>query len=118
MNGVRFWIFLKEQPDTIIGTVSFQNVTRSIFQCCSMGYKVDKNYQQQGYAYEAISALLPIIAQEMGMHRIEAFVSPDNTPSIGLLEKVGFTYEGIRHSCIYLHSNWTDHLQYSFICSN
>lgn len=118
MNAVRFWIFLKESPDTLIGTVSFQNVMRSVFQSCCIGYKMDKDYQQQGYATEAISTAISIIATEMGLHRIEAFVAPNNTPSIRLLERLGFVYEGIRRSCIYLHSNWTDHLQYSFICSD
>ena len=118
MNAVRFWIFTKEQPEKIIGTVSFQNVTRSVFQSCCIGYKLDANYRHQGYAREAIAAAISIIANELQIHRIEAFVSPDNLPSIRLLEHLGFTYEGIRRSCIYLHSNWTDHLQYSFICDN
>ena len=42
-------------------------------------------------------ALTPIIAygfSEMQLHRIEAFVGPNNSPSLNLMRKFGFTQEG------------------------
>lgn len=116
MNAVRFWIFSKTQPDKIIGTVSFQNVLRSVFQSCSIGYKLDPDYWHQGYATEALQTAISVVFREFKLHRIEALVLPENEPSIRLLECLGFVCEGICHSCIYLHSHWTDHLQYSLIC--
>lgn len=116
MNAVRFWIFSKTQPDKIIGTVSFQNVMRSVFQSCRIGYKLDPDYWHQGYATEALQAAIPVVFREFKLHRIEALVLPENEPSIRLLEHLGFIREGVCHSCIFLHSRWTDHLQYSLIC--
>lgn len=116
MNAVRFWIFPKTQPDKIIGTVSFQSVMRSVFQSCSIGYKLDSDYWHQGYATEALQAAISIVFREFKLHRIEALVLPENDPSIQLLERLGFVFEGVCHSCIFLHSHWTDHLRYSLIC--
>ena len=36
-NALRFWIFEKENPDQVIGTVSFQNIVRSVYQNCQIG---------------------------------------------------------------------------------
>ena len=115
MTAVRFWIFRKDAPDTIIGTVSFQNVLRFVYQSCSIGYKLDANNQHQGFATEAIGKALSIIKKELNLHRVEALVLPENHSSIHLLERLGFEKEGICRSCIFLHNNWTDNLRYSLI---
>lgn len=114
-SALRFWIFEKQQPTKVIGTVSFQNIIRSVYQSCHIGYKFDKHYWHRGYALESIRKAIEVILQEFGLHRIEAFVLPENEPSIRLLQRLGFESEGICRSCIYLHSSWTDHLRYSFI---
>ena len=113
--AVRFWIFSKDYPDEIVGTVSFQNILRSIYQSGMIGYKLDPFYWKKGYATEALEKAISVVFQEFDLHRIEALVLPQNTASIRLLKRLGFEEEGIRRSCIYLHSKWTDHLQYSLI---
>lgn len=112
---LRFWIFTKEEPDTIIGTVSFQNIIRSVYQSCQIGYKLDPLYWKHGYARESIRKAISIVFQEFDLHRIEALVLPDNQPSIRLLEHLDFELEGLCHSCIFLKKKWTDHLRYSLI---
>lgn len=113
--SLRFWVFSKKEPDKIIGTISFQNITRSVYQSCHIGYKFDPAYWHQGYASEGIRGGLSFLFREWKLHRVEAFVQPDNTASIQLLERLGFCCEGISRSCIYLHGSWKDHLRYSII---
>ena len=43
---------------------------------------------------EALSYLLPIILEDLKLHRIEAFVQPDNASSVQLLTRLGFREEG------------------------
>ncbi len=114
-HAVRFWVFTQDHPEQIIGTISFQNILRSVYQSCLIGYKFDSDFWHHGYAAESIQKAVSIVFQEMELHRIEAFVLPDNLPSIRLLEGLGFVQEGICRSCIYLHSNWADHFRYSLI---
>lgn len=118
MLSVRFWVFLKENPRQIIGTVSFQDIIRSIYQSCHIGYKFDPDYWHQGYAKESITKAISVVLQEFQLHRIEALVLPENLPSIRLLENLNFQYEGVSRSSIYLTQGWTDHLRYSFIHPN
>lgn len=113
--ALRLWVFRKEDPGVIIGTISFQEIRRTIYQSCLLGYKFDPAFWRQGYATEGIQCALSVVFHEMGLHRVEALVLPENTPSIRLLDRLGFTNEGVAYSCIYLHGAWRDHLRFSLI---
>lgn len=115
MTSLRFWVFCKEAPKQIIGTVSFQEITRSIYQSCRIGYKFDPSFWHQGYAAEALRCGLGVIWEEVKLHRVEALVLPENTASIRLLERLGFRNEGISYGCVYLHGQWCDHFRFSLV---
>lgn len=112
---IRFWVFLKENPEEIIGSVCFQNLLKEPYQSCCLGYKFSQRYQHQGYAQESISKGLEIIFKEHHLHRVEAFIMPDNVPSLRLIERLSFQYEGTAVAFARINGNWTDHLRYALI---
>src|SRR5262245_13066999 len=60
-----------------------------------LGFAFLPRFWSQGYAFESASAVLAHARTALGLSRIVAIVSPGNTASIGLLEKLGFRAEGI-----------------------
>ncbi len=114
-QALRYWIFNKENPDKIIGTVSVSNILRGAFSSCSIGYKLDKEYLGNGFAIEAVRMLIDIIYFDYRLHRIEAFIMPNNLPSIRLVENLGFHYEGKCIKNIQINGEWEDHLRYALI---
>ena len=58
------------------------------------GYELHRAYWGQGIMAEAMSAVLTYGFTELGLHRIEADVAPENMRSKSLLLKLGFTFEG------------------------
>lgn len=117
-SSVRFWVFEKEQEDRVIGTFSFQDIRRSVYQSCELGYKFDKNIWGHGYAQESIAKGIQIMLEECRLHRIEAIVLPENRRSTRLLQSLGFESEGIRRQCVKLHGTWQDHEVYSLIANS
>lgn len=115
LNHIRFWLFLKNETRKLIGSVCFSNILRGAFQKCMVGYKLDQSYCHQGYMTEALSFLVPMVAQELKLHRIEAYVQPDNDSSIHLLSRLKFKEEGYLASYAEINGNWTDHLLFSYI---
>lgn len=115
LSTVRFYVFVKEEPSRIIGTVCLHDIIRMPYCCCEIGYKFDYAYQHQGYAREAVAKALQIAFQELTLHRVFARVMPENTASIRLLEALHFTEEGIEHGCTKIQGVWTDHLRYSML---
>jgi|P827metagenome_2_1110787.scaffolds.fasta_scaffold13155_3 ribosomal-protein-alanine N-acetyltransferase len=114
-SGVRYYMFLSEKPDFIIGNISFSYLTEDGGHRCSIGYRIDTEYREQGYAYEAASFLIPLIHESYGTKRIEADILEENIPSKKLIEKLGFEYEGIARKSHTIAGVERDHLRYSLI---
>lgn len=117
VNGktLRYYIFLKDDPGTIIGSVNFSNIVHGPFSRASIGYKLDKHYHGLGYATEACQAAIKIIFSTYKIHRIEARIAPENIPSIKLIERIGFLYEGIEYKGVEVNGVFRDHYRYSLL---
>ena len=117
LSLVRFYVFLKDDPYTIIGTISLYDVSTP-FARADIGYKFSSQYHHKGYASEAVEKLIDIAFTELKLHRLCARVQEDNIPSIRLLTGLGFEKEGICRGYMRMHGQWVDHLQYSLIAPN
>ena len=115
--NVRFYVFLKDDPYTIIGTVCLYEIS-STFRRCEIGYKFASRFHGNGYAQEAVLKTIQIAFHELELHRICAHVQENNLPSIRLLEKIGFQKEGVCRHHLCIKGQWTDHLQFSLTESN
>ena len=114
LSQVRFYVFLKDAPDTIIGTVCLYDISNS-YSRAEIGYKFSSAFHHKGYATEAVEKLIDIAFSELNLHRICAHVHESNTASIRLLSGLGFMKEGICRDYLCLNGIWTNHLQYSLI---
>lgn len=115
LSVVRFWLYLKEDPDTIIGTICFRNIAKPIYSSCQLGYKIDNAYTHKGYCTEALRAGINIMFDDLELHRIEALVLPDNKASIRILENLGFVREGLLRDKIQIQNKWCDHYIYGLL---
>ncbi|MCM1497055.1 MAG: GNAT family N-acetyltransferase [Clostridium sp.] len=114
-KSLRYYIYLLEAPDTVIGSVNFSRILHGPFSSTSIGYKIDISHQQRGYATEACMAAIPIIFSNYQIHRIEARVAPNNTASIKLLEHLDFRFEGIEYQSVEVDGHYQDHYRYSLL---
>ena len=112
---LRYYLFLKDKPDTIIGSVCASGIRYGAFDSCSIGYKMAKKYCGQGYGKEAVERLVEILFEEYHLHRIEAMVHPDNASSIALLEALQFEREGLSKDAAKLCGKWQDMYRYARI---
>ena len=58
-----------------------------------IGFAVLPQYSGAGLAWEAADAVVAHARDDLGIEVLTAIVSPDNRASIGLIEKLGFSYE-------------------------
>jgi ribosomal-protein-alanine N-acetyltransferase len=49
----------------------------------------------------------------VGLHRIEICIRPENAPSLRIVEKLGFRYEGLRRRYIHINGGWRDHFTFA-----
>ena len=62
-----------------------------------IGYHIAKKYTGKGYATEAVSSFLPIIAEKKALSIIYGICLKENVASVKVMEKCGFTnlYSGL-----------------------
>ncbi len=112
-NALRFWLFLKEEPERIIGSVRFSGVIRGAFQSCFLGYRLDRFCERKGYMTEALYAAIPYAFRVMSLHRVEANIMPRNAASRRVVEKLGFWEEGLAKRYLKINGEWEDHIHYA-----
>lgn len=84
---------------------------RAEFDDIDLGYAFLPEFWSRGFAFEAASAVLRFANESLHVTRTLGLVSPDNLPSIRLLEKLGFVFIELRQikadglpTAIYSHS--------------
>jgi [ribosomal protein S5]-alanine N-acetyltransferase len=102
----------------LVGGLTLCNVRRGVTQACTLGYWVGGAHAHQGYMTAAVSAVIPFVFDSLELHRLEAACLPTNAASIRLLERTGFTREGMARRYLKINGVWQDHLLYALLDSD
>lgn len=92
-DGV-IWGITLQGVDAVIGMIGFHYW--SIHNRAMLGYDLARAYWGRGIGSEAARRVIRFGFKNMGLNRIEAPTIEDNHESVRMLEKLGFTCEGIR----------------------
>jgi RimJ/RimL family protein N-acetyltransferase len=80
-----------------------------------IGYSLARDYQNQGYASEAIRRLLDYLFGELDLHRVRAICDVENTASARLLERVGMRREGHFIESFWIKGRWSSEYWYAIL---
>jgi [ribosomal protein S5]-alanine N-acetyltransferase len=103
----------RREDQRLVGALTLDNIRRGPAQAGTLGYWIGAPFARQGYMREAILAVVHHAFHELDLSRIEAACLPENQPSRGLLEKVGFKYEGVAQSYLQINGRWRNHVLYA-----
>jgi [ribosomal protein S5]-alanine N-acetyltransferase len=92
--GWGMWYFITNNVDRpqAVGVGGYKGPP--VDGACEIGYSVMAAHQRHGYASEAVRALVQRAFTHAGARSVIAHTLPELTPSIGVLQKCGFTCEG------------------------
>jgi [ribosomal protein S5]-alanine N-acetyltransferase len=80
-----------------------------------IGYKIDPSHWNKGYATEAVNEILNYCFTQLKLHRIDAGCATQNTASMRVLEKAGFTREGRKRKILPIRGEWLDNYFYAIL---
>ena len=86
------WAMTLKGQDDLIGIIGFWRIVPE-HHLAELGYMLARDHWGRGLISEAIATVLPFGFGDLGLHRVEAITSPENTASIRALEKNGFERE-------------------------
>jgi len=111
-TGVAFFT-VRASDEALLGGVTLTNIRRGVTQSASIGYWIGLPFVRRGYASETVSAALAYAFDEIGLNRVEAACMPSNGASIGVLERCGFSREGLARSYLKINTAFEDHLLFA-----
>ncbi len=112
--GYAFFMFDSEK-DTLLGGLTLSNVRRGVTHACTLGYWVGAIHAGQGKMTAGVRAAIPFVFDTLRLHRLEAACLPRNEASIKLLQRVGFTREGLARRYLKINGIWQDHVTYALL---
>ena len=110
--GYAFFVF-RESDDALLGGLTLSNVRRGVTQAAAIGYWVGQPHTRRGHMSNALAAAMRFAFEDLKLHRLEAACMPHNAASIRVLEKNGFTREGLARRYLKIDGVWQDHLLYA-----
>ncbi|UPG87145.1 ribosomal protein S5-alanine N-acetyltransferase [Luteibacter aegosomatis] len=94
----------------MIGSLTFANVVRGVFQACHVGYGIARRHQGKGLMFEALDSAMRYAFGPLDFHRVMANYMPRNERSGRLLERLGFEKEGYARRYLKIDGLWEDHV--------
>lgn len=82
-----------------------------------LGYRVRPAWQRQGYAREAVAAIIDYLIDRHAVHRFVGIVASPNAASTGLLRALGFRREGRFRESFLCNGEWLDDDYYALLAS-
>lgn len=105
----RSFSFLIFSEGVLVGQITMGGVIFGALRGAHIGYWIDRNHANKGLTTDAVNTLTRFGFEELGLHRIEINVRPENDASCRVAEKAGYVFEGDRPNFLHISGAWRDH---------
>jgi ribosomal-protein-alanine N-acetyltransferase len=95
--------------DAFAGQLTVSNIIGGSALCAQIGYWIDARYAGQEAIPTAVAMAVDYCLFEMGLHRVEVAIRPENRSSLRVVEKLGFTEVGFAPGYLHIDGDWRDH---------
>ena len=107
--------FVIEVDGELVGQLNVSSITVGSLSSATIGYWVSQAYAGRGITPTAVALATDYCFSTLRLHRMEICIRPENTPSLRVVEKLGFRYEGLRRRFIHINGDWRDHFAFALV---
>jgi ribosomal-protein-alanine N-acetyltransferase len=101
--------FVIEYRGELAGQLNVSSISYGSVSMATIGYWVSERFAGKGLTPTAVALATDHCFFTVGLHRMEICIRPENEPSLRVVEKLGFRYEGLRRRFIHINGDWRDH---------
>ena len=107
--------FLIEYNGELAGQLNVSSISYGSVSSASIGYWVSERFAGKNITPTAVALASDYAFFQVGLHRIEICIRPENAPSLRVVEKLGYRYEGLRRRFIHINGDWRDHFCFALV---
>ncbi len=97
----------------VVGQMNVSNVVHGALRSCTIGYWVDAALAGRGIAPTALAVLIDHCFAQVGLHRVEVDIRPENAASLRVVQKLGLRREGFYERFLDIDGAWRDHVAFA-----
>jgi ribosomal-protein-alanine N-acetyltransferase len=101
--------FVIEVDGQVVGQLNVANILYGSVSNAIIGYWIAPEFAGRGIAPTAVALATDYLFNDLRLHRVEIAIRPENGPSLRVVEKLGFRYEGLKQRYIHINGAWRDH---------
>jgi ribosomal-protein-alanine N-acetyltransferase len=105
--------FVVTYDDVMVGQLTVTGITWGSARWAQAGYWIDKAFAGRGIMPVAVALACDHCLFTMGLHRIEIAIRPENTASLRVVEKLGFSRIGVAERYLHINGQWRDHILFA-----
>ncbi len=109
-----FYICIKDGGG-LAGVVNITEIVGGLFQSAYLGFYAFAPTNRKGYMRDGLGLVFDRAFGEMGLHRLEANIQPENAASIALVKRLGFRLEGFSPKFLKIGGRWRDHERWAIL---
>jgi len=116
ISGANVSLLARERAtNDLVGVVSFSEIVMGVFHSAYTGYWGYARTGGRGLMTEALREAVRFAFDELGLHRVEANIQPENLRSIALARRAGFVKEGFSPKYLFIDGAWRDHERWAMV---
>lgn len=107
--------FVMEYNGQFAGQLNVSSVSYGSLSSATIGYWVSERFAGKNITPISVALATDYCFFQLGLHRMEICIRPENGPSLRVVEKLGFRYEGLRRRYIHINGDWRDHFCFALV---
>lgn len=97
----------------MVGQLTVAGVTWGSARWAQIGYWIAESHAGRGLTTLAVAMTVDHCFATVGLHRIEIAIRPENTSSLRVVEKLGFSRIGVSRAYLHIDGDWRDHVLFA-----
>lgn len=105
--------FVIEIDGEVLGQLNVANILYGSVSSAVIGYWIAPEAAGRGAVPTAVALVTDYLFNDLGLHRVEIDIRPENIASLRVVQKLGFRYEGLKERYIHINGAWRDHFVFA-----
>jgi len=107
--------FVIESEGRLAGQLNVSSISYGSVSSATIGYWVGERFAGRSLTPTSVALATDYCFGQLGLHRMEICIRPENHPSLRVVQKLGFRYEGLRRRYIHINGDWRDHFCFGLV---
>lgn len=112
------YVVREAESDAIVGVVNISEIVWGVFRSAYLSYYGMVDWSRKGFMTEGVRNACCHVFDDLGLHRLEANIQPENIASLSLIKQVGFKKEGFSTQYLKVEGSWRDHERWALLANS